>query len=148
MNTYGNMDYTLYRGVSNDLIGKYASPISVDYDEIILNSIRELRKLKVNWDGYGANPINSVIIDNAVAFFETLPLQHRYALDREDITPSSHGTISLEWSNDQGDHIAIEIGKTTMAYFLTKQPELSKDSLPISDNTTDQIIAILGQILE
>ena len=125
------MDYS-FRIPTVDILGRYTSPISINFDEDVLETIRNLRRLTSNWDGYGADTICSEVIENTISLFEVLSYSHRYAIDKDDITPLSHGTISLEWFNDQGDSFAVEIGKTTIAYFSPTHSQLSIDPQSIT----------------
>jgi|GEM_PF-6147480 len=153
MATHQDLDYTFpnsFRGIAIDAIGKYASPVSVNFDERIMGVIRDLRKLKANWDGYGAAPIDPIVIKNTIDFFEMLPLGHRYALDREDITPSSHGTVSLEWSNETNNFLAIEIGKKTLGSFSTTLSGASINTMSMADlpSHIDTISSLLDKLLD
>ena len=152
MATRQDLNYTFpnsCRGNLTDVIGQYTSPVSVNFDDRIKGTIRNLRKLKTNWDGYGAPPIDPVVIDNTIAFFEMLPLRHRYALDREDITPSSHGTVSLEWANETNDLLAIEIGRMRMASFSPTLLGASIESMSIANlpSHVDTISDFLDELL-
>ncbi|WP_157579269.1 hypothetical protein [Spirosoma montaniterrae] len=121
-----------FRVPTIDTFSRYTKPVSVSFDEEVTATIWNLRQLTSNWDGYGADVIKSQVIDNTVSIFEALSYSHRYSIDKEDIIPSSHGTISLEWSNDRGDTFAVEVGKTTVSYFSPAYPELSSNPLPIT----------------
>ncbi len=69
--------------------------------------LEELAKLKPDWDGYGALPIAPEGFLNARTFLARTP---RGMLTPE-ISPTSNGTISLEWESGDGDAY-LEIGRT------------------------------------
>ncbi len=101
--------------------------IAVDYStathsdilnkENILNSIEEFKNLEINWDGYGAVSLSLESSKNAKDFISSLSdelFENFY-----DGYPNTHGTISFEWKNNDGDEFFIEIGNKMMSYYLT-----------------------------
>jgi len=72
--------------------------------ELIIESIGNLQ---VGWDGYGATPVSSDVCANAKKFLFSSPSE----LSTPEITPTSSGTMNLEWTSNNADAY-LEIGRT------------------------------------
>lgn len=71
--------------------------------EELLHRLDEISNLDDNWNLEGAKPINRGVIINArkiITDFENPP---------HFIAPVSYGTIQLEWENNNGYYIEIEL---------------------------------------
>jgi hypothetical protein len=81
------------------------------YESLLLDkTLREIAGLNADWDGYGAEPIDTLAMANTRAALETLKSQ----LPLPDIAPETNGTITLEWSADRG-RAHLEIGSERFA---------------------------------
>ena len=96
---------------------------------ICYKEIESYSELLENWDGYNAAPIDSVVICNTIFSlsiilnFTSIP----------EITPTSNGTIGLEWEN-KGKVAYLEIGITKMSFYLTRP---NKEPIYIDGNIED-----------
>ena len=90
-----------------------------------ISKIKTLASLNNNWDGYNGRAIFPKVGENAQSFVSLLDAE---AIEKiTDIFPNSHGTITLEWENDDNKKMALEIGSNSYSYFVTnsnKQPIL------------------------
>lgn len=95
------------------LIVKPASPISQNLAYEMKNKISEFSNLPLNWDGYGAIPVNKAAIENSKAatalMFSVLP--------EADIFPNPNGTITFEWENEKGT-ANLEIGDSRFSFYI------------------------------
>ena len=72
--------------------------------------IKEIAKLKENWDGYGARPIYPEVIENTRTFLNTIG--ERNDLEKDDITPTPYGSICIEFPK-----VSVEIGIHKIGWF-------------------------------
>lgn len=83
-----------------------------------LQSFREVLEkistLKSNWDGYGALPVDPLVVKRA---WDALSKFAAANLPPDDVSPRSPGTIAFVWSNDSRE-AEIEIGKTRFVGFV------------------------------
>jgi hypothetical protein len=107
--------------------------------ERALAMLAELGRLPLNWDGYGALPIDRQTIGNSKG---ALLLLLRYT-PAPDITPNPNGTIGFEWNSDQGE-AHLEIGKTRFSFFARAnggRPILAEGLVPGITNGLASLIA-------
>lgn len=78
-----------------------------------LDRIESITLLPENWDGYGADQIDSSCIENTKHVLSMLP---NYVPSPE-IYPNPNGTITMDWgTNDKS--LSIEIGNNNFSSFL------------------------------
>lgn len=98
----------------------------------------KLSALPANWDGYGAERIDSDVVKNVRA---SLPSLLR-AAPAPEITPNPNGTISLEWASPTG--VAhLEIGKTRFSFYVKS----SGGRASVSDGDARGVPAGLGSLI-
>jgi hypothetical protein len=81
-------------------------------------SLRDIRSLEPNWDGYNAEPVSKAGA-NAQRLFEILENQNP-GLINPDIAPTSTGTVAMEWESVEGEAY-IEIGNTKYSCFIRRR---------------------------
>jgi hypothetical protein len=81
-------------------------------------SIRDIRLLGPNWDGYNAEPVLKAGA-NAQRLFEILE-NSTPGLINPDITPTSAGTVAMELESVEGEAY-IEIGNTKYSCFIRRR---------------------------
>lgn len=96
-----------------------------DHYEWLKNKVRSFVELEDNWDGYEAGPTLPEVAENAEILINCLNADF---IERVfDVYPNPHGTMSIEWQNDNGEKLSLEIGKTKYSYFVkynNKNPKL------------------------
>lgn len=74
------------------------------------DTLNAFAKFDKNWNGYGADPFNSTLLDKAKDIVSTLPYT-------PEIFPTARDSIQLEFSTDYGDYLEFEIFEThTLMY--------------------------------
>jgi hypothetical protein len=89
-----------------------------DFVQAVREDIEGLRRLEVNWDGYGAPVIDPAVMSAAKSFIASLPDN---LADRPRVVPMSNGTLQLEWSNSTKS-LEFEFESPTAIHFLQWQP--------------------------
>jgi hypothetical protein len=82
----------------------------------LLMEIDNFKKLEYNWDGYGAIPVEKDSINNTINILEKIGDDNISKVN--GIYPNTHGTISIEFENNQSEKLNLEIGNTYFAYYL------------------------------
>ncbi len=98
-------------------------------NENISKRISEISSLKVNWDGYGGSAPSKNTIELVNSFLIELPQKYIDLIHFEDIVPTSHGTVRIEWEKE-GYFVSIEIGENGSGYYS----ELLHGEEPYNDN--------------
>lgn len=95
----------------------------VDKFEWANNELDRITNLKENWDGQGSLPVSSEILGISKKLFTMID-----ALDGiSDIISNPHGTVTIEWTNNKKEKLALEIGANSYSYFVKysdKKPKL------------------------
>ena len=108
---------------------KINSPLSKSFNELaekipqkkvakkdLIKEIISFESLKLNWDGYGAYPLEVESAANAIELINFLAVDVYSQIDQ--IYPNPNGTISIVWSNKFNEEVSIEIGNKTMSYYV------------------------------
>lgn len=98
--------------------------LSLDYSnkQTVIRQIISFKSLENNWDGYNSIPSEIGSASNTIFLINTIDNE---AVNKiEDIYPNPHGTISISWENKAGEDISVEVGNTSMSYYVRL---LSKD---------------------
>ncbi len=83
----------------------------------IKNTISELRNLKDNWDGRGADAISEDVFNNALKFVESLETDGLLCkIEKEDITITPYGNVVFDFNSLKG-LVSIEIGHSQIGFF-------------------------------
>lgn len=85
-------------------------------NEIVGAAIRELRNLRGDWDGFGALPIGSRALDDALDL-ATSTAMITGEIGPPDVSPNANGTVSFEWETPRGEAYA-EIGDAEASAFV------------------------------
>ncbi len=81
-----------------------------------ISRVDNILSLNHNWDGYNAIPVFTKSGINTKDFISKLdPL---LVEKLTDIFPTTYGTITLEWENDEDKKMTIEIGSNSYSYFV------------------------------
>jgi hypothetical protein len=131
-----------YSGSGNKTTPMGLTPI-VDAARLsVVANLTALRNLDDGWYDEGSVGIHAVVIDRAKSVIESAL---KAGLPKPEITPTPHGTISIEWES-RNVSAYLEIGRTKMNGFL--QTEGNEPSL-ISDVSVlpETIYASLNSII-
>lgn len=102
----------------------------------IIKEIDDFVALCDNWDGYGGIPLFRDIAEKTKLFIAMLD---DYYIDNiTDIYPNPHGTLNIEWENEnkKDEKLCLEIGSCSYSYFVkynNRDPKLS-NGLDIIEN--------------
>ena len=101
--------------------------------ERIHGEINSYKNLKDGWDGDGTQLILRKTIHNAINFVNSLG--NLLELINEDyIYPTGDGTIVIDFQNDNGDLVSVEIRESTIGYFFETEGHIKTVD---SDNITN-----------
>lgn len=82
----------------------------------IVKEIISFVSLNLDWDGYSALPLEVESAANAILITNHLSdsaLSKIFAL-----YPNPHGTITIDWENNSGEIISLEVGNTSFSYYI------------------------------
>jgi hypothetical protein len=96
-------------------LGQYDSTFVSDVE----SELDGLSRLKKNWDGYGAPPIDRKIIEAARQFVRRLP---PITDMRPHVVPMSAGNLQFEWDNGPKS-LELEFENPRVIHFLQWNPE-------------------------
>lgn len=109
----------------------YVMPEKQRLTDFIQNDIRNL---KDNWDGYGGNEIDENVIAHSIHLFNDLPNAFVSLLNKNSITPTSNGTITIVWENEENE-LFLEIGNKNSTYYIKHGEETQfNNSFDISNS--------------
>lgn len=118
-----NYDYSRTELVKNqsDYLNYYIQKVNelttplVIKDEII-QEILSFKSLKENWDGYGAIPLEVQSASNALSILNKIDDKSISKIN--EIYPNTHGTVTIEFENQNLEKLNLEIGNNSFAYYL------------------------------
>lgn len=82
------------------------------YEESINRQLREIRELEDDWDGYGGARIEPNAVSRALSMLVYLTEYPRH------LSPSSSGTLLLEWEGPRGK-ASLELGRETFGFYAS-----------------------------
>lgn len=96
------------------------------------NQVRNLSNLENDWAGPGSVPPSEEAIQNTFRLIEQLPEHIISAIDTEDISCTSHGTIVIDMNAGE-KLLSVEVGDDSMGFFLEEDGQiiLLKDIEPL-----------------
>lgn len=103
-------------------------------DEIkIGEQIERFKHLKHDWDGYGANPIDSHVAENTINVIQKISLKALKLLS--DIFLNPNGTLSLLWEIESFKLISLEVGSSSFSYYikLKGQETIYRNNIKLND---------------
>lgn len=108
--------------------------------------VLSLKLLEENWDGYGAIPSTTFVVNNVLSFIDQM--NEFMSISITDIHPNPHGTITFEWSTGKGI-VWIEFGES---YFNAYRRLLNEDvqifqKQAYDEDSWNRIEAILAKVL-
>ncbi len=104
--------------------------------------ITEIAQLKDNWDGYGALSTYKDVVNNSYRFLDALFSEYGIVnLDREDIYPTTYGSIVMEITSPVG-MVSVEIGKHQIGFFT----DFEEDCNFLSEGETTDFHSIPKQL--
>lgn len=121
--------------------------LNTDWLEPILSNIKEFSALQENWDNYGATPVKDKTYLNSKEIITGIP--QKLINKMYDVYPNPHGTISMDWENDNGELVSIEIGIKNMTYFAKFNGTnlIGEDRVRINDNEVmSKIVSLLYRL--
>ena len=86
--------------------------------DAIISEIRELGNLPEDWDGYGAIRVLPDCLSNAIQVMSMLNCE-----SVESVDANPNGTVSVLWTNEDGEEIGLEVGTNEMSYYADVQGE-------------------------
>ena len=101
----------------------------------VINRILSFSELNNDWDGDGAVPPSSDVIDNSTSFYRSIPEFIAKRVNPGDIYPSPYGTIFMEWQLAD-KRITVEVGKLKIGY---RAKNLGDKLLPLGINFSTEI---------
>jgi hypothetical protein len=114
-------------------------PVKIDNLSMLESRLNSFERLTPNWDGYDADSIDPRVIANSKKFLAALP---EYVIDQialDNITPTSYGTIVIDWGNEKGELISTELGIKSFGFFsefidsnplIIERVDFNENSLP------------------
>lgn len=145
MNLYeNNFDYTPSQVAPVDRVHERTRPDR--YNELI-DEITSFGVLGDNWDGYGAVPVLPEIVEKVNTLINVLGSS---CIEKvTNVFPNPHGTITIEWENNQREKLGLEIGLNSFSYFINyknAEPKLAdgKDVFSHIGEITSEINKLVG----
>ena len=115
-------------------------PIPAWFD-ILMQGFVDLLTLPVNWDSYGAGPIDTKIIQRALDSLDSLM---RASTPAPRVVPLSSGGLQVEWHRKGIDlEIVFDKGEEPFFYYKAPSGEESEHSLALN---TDLLISIIRNL--
>jgi hypothetical protein len=107
-----------------------------------------IKKLELDWDGYGAVPPSDNIVSKVLSFLNILPKSFAEYLDTEYIYPNPNGTITIEWRH-QKNVVSIEFGEKTANFYSIINQEISGENniTDITSRLPSNLIKGLNQLI-
>jgi hypothetical protein len=115
------------------------SGISLD-KSAVLRALQELQGFRTNWDGYGAEPLDSRNLEAARRFIESLPDD---VAPTPMVVPMTRGRVQLEWHRGNRS-LELEFETPTTIHFLQWDSDqgVEKEDIVSADQTD-----VLGGLL-
>lgn len=82
----------------------------------LVKEILSFKSLNNNWDGYGSYPLEVESASNALMLLDKF--SEEIISKIIEVYPNPHGTVSMEWENSSKETLVLEIGNTSMSYFV------------------------------
>lgn len=82
-----------------------------------IEKILSFKSLQESWDGFGAMPLEIKSATNAINFLNILSESQDF-INPTDIFPNPHGTVSLIWENLYDERLSLEIGNSSLSYYI------------------------------
>jgi hypothetical protein len=102
--------------------------------ERIHQEINSYKNLKDGWDHDGSQLILLKTIHNAINFVNSLE-NLLELIDEDYIYPTGDGTIVIDFQNEKGDLVSVEIRESSIGYFFQTEGHISTvDSYKPLDN--------------
>lgn len=83
--------------------------------QIIIEQILSFKSLSNNWDGYGAIPTEIKSCSNAIKLI--FKLSPSIINKISSVHPSTNGTVSFVWENNDGERVSFEIGDNNYSFY-------------------------------
>jgi hypothetical protein len=103
--------------------------------------------LSKGWDGYKANPINPLCIQNAKRVIDAISLSMINEININDIFPTPNGTITFEVSRGDNSYFVLDIGATSLLYYYRHDNSLVGIDEAV-ESTGEAIIAVCSLFKE
>jgi hypothetical protein len=118
--------------------------------ERIHQEINSYKNLKDGWESQDsfAPPIET--INNSINFVNSLGNLVEL-IDEDYIYPTGDGTIVIDFQNDNGDLVSVEIRESTIGYFFETEGHIKKvDSDNITNNQylSDNLKSLIEKVYE
>ena len=118
--------------------------------ERIHQEINSYKNLKDGWDGDGTQLILRKTIHNAINFVNSLG-NLLELIDEDYIYPTGDGTIVIDFQNDNGDLVSVEIRERSIGYFFETEGHIKTvDSDKITNNQylSDNLKSLIQEVYE
>lgn len=83
--------------------------------QMIIEQILSFKSLLNNWDGYGAIPTEIKSCSNAIKLIQELSPSIINKLS--SVHPSTNGTVSFIWENNDSERVSFEIGDSNYSFY-------------------------------
>jgi hypothetical protein len=95
---------------------------------LVYSRLHELKQLKANWDGYGAEAPLPTVIERTYGFVDALANKYQKALGDQQIYPNPSGTITIDW--ERGERVvSLEIGASTANFFYSGEDYFKEEHI-------------------
>lgn len=139
--------------VEGNLISSVMQPLDISYsknDVLAQQNLtdyvgKELSLLEDDWDGYGACSIDKNVIEHTLFIFNQLPNAFLKNITKEDILPTSNGTITVEWNNSSNE-LLLDIGKNISTYYIQCEGRTEKINNQFDILDTEQIQTFIREL--
>lgn len=133
---------------NNDVIRTVNGNYFIDPFMFFKSKILEFTSLPNDWDGYGAVPLLKEIGVTATTFVTML--SSSYIDYISDIFPNPNGTLTIDWENQHGEKLSLEIGLKNYSFFvkyLNKQPNFvnGEDIIMDRESVTEALSELFSE---
>lgn len=112
-NQINYIDYLVLNNITET--NGFVKSSSYTRDQIIKELI-SFRSLENNWDGHSSIPLEVESTANAIRLLDLIGSKIFNSI--KEIYPNPHGTISYVWEGSKGQTLSLEIGNSSMSYFV------------------------------
>jgi hypothetical protein len=131
----------------NSSIAVYASTLESAHLAEIQDQLSKFGDLVDNWDGYGGAAISHEALEHARALINS-QLHYCAGLPLPDVSPTSSGTISIEWQDGENEAV-VELGSTRVSGFIkpanAQTMLVGGSSDEMSEHLSSLIAAVMSQ---
>jgi hypothetical protein len=121
--------YSNLEDLSRGFVGSYKSntPIEFNYKNYLLEDrLTKILNLQDDWAEPGSVPPGESLINAVIKILRAVNQNVSAEFDAENITPTQHGTISLDFELNEHNILFIEIAGEKSSFFYEKYGDYTK----------------------